>query len=299
MTVTVAIPAHNEEKNIGQLLHALLSQEQDDFRISEIVVISDGSTDGTAEVVRSLRHPSVRVIQGAGRLGKIVRMNEMFASSPADVLVMFDADVRLEHSRVIAHLVRPFLEDGAVGLVGGYDVPLDARTFVEQCANFGVRAWSAAVDSLEHNPKYRCASGRVRAFSRAFYKDLRVPPEIGSGEDTYCFYRATADRHRVVFAPRAVVRFRSPSTAADYLKQMRRFLREHEMIVREFGTAFVARYETLDVTTRLRAFFREAAQTPAHVVLGFAVLQLLAHALPGFRPSKTGTWEISTSTKNV
>ena len=54
MDVSVGIMAFNEEKNMGRLLKALLSQELKKVRIEEIIVVSDGSTDKTNEIVKEL-----------------------------------------------------------------------------------------------------------------------------------------------------------------------------------------------------------------------------------------------------
>ena len=55
--VTVAISAFNEERNIGAFLRSVLMQKEDGFELVRILVISDGSADGTAGVVRDLASP--------------------------------------------------------------------------------------------------------------------------------------------------------------------------------------------------------------------------------------------------
>lgn len=50
--VTVIVPAHNEEQNIGNLLNTLLDQSYSNL---EILVVNDGSTDNTAQIVKDYR----------------------------------------------------------------------------------------------------------------------------------------------------------------------------------------------------------------------------------------------------
>ena len=57
---SVGITAHNEEKNIGKLLTALLAQELEQVDISEIIVVASGCTDRTCDVVRDFEKQDVR-----------------------------------------------------------------------------------------------------------------------------------------------------------------------------------------------------------------------------------------------
>ncbi len=98
--VTVVLPVRNEEEQVGGCLAALLDQRGvDDLRV---IVVDDGSTDGTAAVVRAVSDPRVRSVPAGppppGWLGKPHACAAgVAAAAPADdgVLVFVDADVRL------------------------------------------------------------------------------------------------------------------------------------------------------------------------------------------------------------
>ena len=62
LSVSVGIPALNEELNIKQLLTAILRQEEDSFVLREIIVVSDGSTDETVALAKSIKDKRIRVI---------------------------------------------------------------------------------------------------------------------------------------------------------------------------------------------------------------------------------------------
>ncbi|NTU73535.1 glycosyltransferase, partial [Candidatus Roizmanbacteria bacterium] len=68
-TLTIGISALNEEQNIICLLNALLSQKNGHYLLSELVVISDGSTDQTVPLVKSIqnKYPVITLIDGKKR----------------------------------------------------------------------------------------------------------------------------------------------------------------------------------------------------------------------------------------
>ena len=117
MPVAVVVPCHNEARSIRDLLDALAAQTVAPF---EVVIVDDGSTDGSVEVVRQWQaaNPSValRVVPGPGR-GPGPAMNAGIAAASADVIVRLDG-----HSVPGPDYLRHSLElvaDPRVGVVGG------------------------------------------------------------------------------------------------------------------------------------------------------------------------------------
>jgi hypothetical protein len=96
--VTVALPLRNEADRVTPCLQSLLAQRG--VPELEIIVLDDGSTDGTAQVVRAVAGDRVRLITGAplppGWLGKPHACQQLAdAATDAEVLVFVDADVVL------------------------------------------------------------------------------------------------------------------------------------------------------------------------------------------------------------
>ncbi|GAC1444186.1 MAG: glycosyltransferase [Mycobacteriales bacterium] len=111
--VTVLVPAYNEAVGIAQSVRSLAASHYPGL---EVLVIDDGSTDGTAEIVEQLGLRNVRVIRQPNG-GKAAALKTGTLEASHDVLVMLDGDTVFEPD-TIRHLVQP-LRDATVGAVSG------------------------------------------------------------------------------------------------------------------------------------------------------------------------------------
>ncbi len=299
LTVTIFIPAHNEAHNLPRLLDDLLKQKQDIFTCNRILVVSDGSTDNTEDIVRTVDHPSVQLIRHAKRLGEVARINQVFSKISTDILIQIDADVRMKRTYTLEALIKPFLLDRTIQIVCGNHKPLAPVTFIEKLGYFGATVWNRALDSLgDAAIGYRCV-GHIRAFRKNFYRNFSLPLIAGSAEDTYSFYSAMKRNAKVVFAPNALVEHRLPNTMYDYIKQMRRFLNERSILVNAFGESLVRKHETMTTKVKLRALINESFRASPLVVGAYIILQLIFHILPKQHSPTNGIWEVSVSTKKT
>ncbi len=87
VTVSVLIPAHNRERFIAEAIESVLRQTRP---ADEIIVVDDGSTDGTAAVARSF--PGVEVVRLDDSLGAAGARNVALARSRGDLLAWLDSD---------------------------------------------------------------------------------------------------------------------------------------------------------------------------------------------------------------
>ncbi len=87
MTLTCLIPAYNEEARIAAVLEAVLGHPL----IDEVLVIDDGSSDATSEVVRG--HPTARLITLSPNVGKTAALARGLAEASGDHILLVDADL--------------------------------------------------------------------------------------------------------------------------------------------------------------------------------------------------------------
>jgi cellulose synthase/poly-beta-1,6-N-acetylglucosamine synthase-like glycosyltransferase len=197
-TVTLVISAHNEAASIGAKLENLLSLDYPDDRL-EVVIASDGSDDGTDELVRGYAERGVRLVS-LPRVGKAAALNAAVAEAGGEVLVFSDAN-SIYASDALRTLVKPFA-DPAVGGVAG-DQQYLSRDDADAIAAGEQRYWD--LDRLLKAAESRAgstisATGAIYAVRRSLFRS--VPP--GVTDDFFTSTEAIAQGYRLVFAADAV-----------------------------------------------------------------------------------------------
>ena len=119
--VSVCLPCRNEADSVGEVVRALLREDNARDLIDELIVIDDGSTDDSARLAEAAGATVVAISQihdryGAGRGKGNVLWASMLAST-GELVVWIDADVRTVDLSWVAGLVEPMLEDPQVALV--------------------------------------------------------------------------------------------------------------------------------------------------------------------------------------
>ena len=176
--VSVLLPARNEAARITPTLRSLLAQEG--LPDLEILVLDDGSTDGTGDVVRQVvgADPRVKVIDGpddlppAGWLGKSWACHRLAQEATGDVLVFIDADVQLT-SRAIASTIHQ-MRGAELDLLSPYprQVAITAAERITQ--PLVVWSWVTAlpirVTECSHYPSMAAAVGQFLVVDARAYR---------------------------------------------------------------------------------------------------------------------------------
>ena len=107
MKLTCVIPAYNEQARIGAVLQAVLGHPQ----IDEVLVIDDGSADGTSAVVAT--YPQARLITLVQNGGKTAALARGFAETRSDIILLIDADLTGLSPAHLSALIAPVKEGRA------------------------------------------------------------------------------------------------------------------------------------------------------------------------------------------
>jgi len=121
--ISITLPAYNAEATLRPVLEALVRVDYPVDR-RQIVVVSDGSTDGTDALVREYASQGIELLRIEGRLGKTEIENRAMASLTGDIIVNTDASVTIKADSV-KHLVAAF-GDPDVGVASGRDISVSS-----------------------------------------------------------------------------------------------------------------------------------------------------------------------------
>ncbi len=114
MQLSIIIPALNEERTIRAVLEAVLATHYE----KEIIVVDDGSTDGTPSIVEEFRAAhGVIVLRHPSRRGKGAALRTGFAAACGDVVIVQDADGEY-HPDDYVHMLRPIQKGWADAVYG-------------------------------------------------------------------------------------------------------------------------------------------------------------------------------------
>jgi cellulose synthase/poly-beta-1,6-N-acetylglucosamine synthase-like glycosyltransferase len=216
LTVSVVVPAYNEEAVIARTVDSLLAQEPP---VLEVVCVDDGSKDRTLAVLREKfdGNPRVRILSKPNG-GKASALNLGFAEARGEVVVALDSDT-LFAPDTVARLTGPFSDPGVGAVAGNAKVGNRVNRLTRWQAleyvtaqNLERRAWDLA-------GAVPVVPGAVGAWRRKKVLDLGGFHEDTLAEDTDLTLRLIAAGHRVVYAEHALAYTEAPETVKALFKQ--------------------------------------------------------------------------------
>jgi cellulose synthase/poly-beta-1,6-N-acetylglucosamine synthase-like glycosyltransferase len=215
-TVTLVIAAYNEEAVIGAKIENSLALDYPRDRL-EVMVVSDASTDGTDDIVRSYAGQGVVLARQAVRRGKSAGLTNAVPGARGELLVFSDAN-SMYRPDAVKHLVTPF-EDETTGYVVG------AQTYLTDEASNVSRSetlyWNVELAIKAGESRFSSVvggDGAIFALRKALFEPL-LDDDIS---DFVTPLRIVAQGYRGVFQPSAVC---TEETAQDYGGEFRRKVR--------------------------------------------------------------------------
>lgn len=215
VSASIIIPTFNGASNLAKCLDALVKQTA--ARSVDILVVCDGSTDNTVEVVG--RYPGVGLVAQANA-GPASARNRGARESRGAIILFTDDDCVPQPDWLDAMLV-PFLDPEVAAVKGVY---LSRQTSV-----------AARFVQIEYEDRYRRMAGLdsidfIDTYSAAFRRDLFLEMAgydasfpVACAEDVELSYRMSARGWKMKFIPAAKVYHTHPDTFSRYLKKKYKF----------------------------------------------------------------------------
>jgi cellulose synthase/poly-beta-1,6-N-acetylglucosamine synthase-like glycosyltransferase len=215
-SVSLIIPVYNEERIVADKLDNSLALDYPRDKL-EIVVVTDGSTDGTNRIAASYADRHIRLLFEPPRRGKIAALNRAVPLTRGEIVVFSDANAMLEPS-ALRYLVRNFADERVACAGGEKRVRGDSsmqgqgesaywryESYLKRCDN----ALGAAIGAI----------GELFAVRRERYTALEEDCVIEDFVLSLCLIQSG---WRVVFEPKAVAwEQASPSLSAEWRRRTR------------------------------------------------------------------------------
>jgi glycosyltransferase involved in cell wall biosynthesis len=285
--VSIVIPTFNGASRIRHCLDALLNQVPG--RNVEILVVNDGSTDDTAQVVHN--YPAVRLLNRANA-GPAAARNDGAREARGEIVLFTDDDC-VPMKDWLSAMLAPFSDPEVVGAKGIYrtrQASLAARFVqIEYEDRYHLMAQHPYIDFVD---TYSAAFRRDRFLEMNGY-DTSFP--VACAEDIELSYRMSARGWKMKFAPEAIVYHTHPDTFWKYLKKKYKFAfwrvlavrKNPEKVVKDSHTPQVMKLQLLFAPALLAAIAVDVSLRPklslTALVAGAFVVSTMPFALRASR----------------
>ncbi|MFQ3534273.1 MAG: glycosyltransferase family 2 protein [Aggregatilineales bacterium] len=212
-SLTLLIPAHNEADVIAEKLENTLSLAYPPDRL-QIIVVDDGSTDGTLEIVREFERRGVTLIRQPERGGKMAAVNRGMEAASGELVVLSDASPRYEPD-ALQKLARSFADPSVGAVVGALRI-WDAQNAVAKPAGLywqyesALRRWESLTGSTV------AVHGNMFALRRSLYRPLR---RHTINDEFSIAMEVMRQGYRVVYEPEAISYDMASATMSDEFKR--------------------------------------------------------------------------------
>jgi cellulose synthase/poly-beta-1,6-N-acetylglucosamine synthase-like glycosyltransferase len=288
--VCILIPAHNEEKVIRPTVEAMLKFEYPADKL-EVLVINDGSSDRTGEIVEGLakldrRVKCYNVPKGEGGKGKSRALNLGMKQTNAEIIAVYDADNQ-PLPNALKYLVAELLIHPELGAVlGNFRTINRDRTWLTRFISIETLSFQAILQAGRWKLfKVATLPGTNFVIWKHLLDDLNGWDEDAITEDSELSIRIYMKGYKIKYIPFAVTLEQEPETISVWAKQRTRWVRGNNYVVAKFFKEipqFKNKFLALEVLYLLSLYyFFLFAIGVSDLIFILSVSQLVAIPLPG------------------
>ena len=212
MKLSVIIPTYNEEKVVGECIVSLDKQTYPDV---ETIMVDDGSTDGTLDILKALRGKidNLKILKQKHK-GPGAARNLGAKEARGDILVFVDADMTFDKN-FLKNLVRPIVSGSAKGTFSKYE-------YVSNWDNIWARCWNLNEgweEKKRHPKNYPDTQPVFRALlKKEFDRVGGFDPKAGYMDDWTLSKKLG---YEAVSAPGAIFYHQNPESLGEIFRQAR------------------------------------------------------------------------------
>jgi cellulose synthase/poly-beta-1,6-N-acetylglucosamine synthase-like glycosyltransferase len=289
-TCSILIPAHNEAKVIGKTIESMMKMEYPEGKL-QIIVINDGSTDETKEIIEhySAIDPRVELYdipKGEGGKGKSRTLNIGIRAAKGEVIAIYDAD-NTPDKHALRYLVAQLIQNKELGAVlGKFRTVNKNRNLLTKFINIETLSFQSMLQAGRwqmHN--IATLPGTNFVMWNWLIKQLNGWDEEALTEDSELSIRIYQEGYKIKFIPYAITYEQEPESWRVWIKQRMRWVRGNSYVISKFAKQipkFKNRRLAFDILYTLAlyyVFFAAIIISDLLFILG--LLNLVSISLPG------------------
>ncbi len=237
--VSVLVPCFNEQESIAEVVYRLHHLNYSEL---EIILIDDGSTDATAQIITQLAEEfdNVRAVLSKENMGKANALHLGYLCSNGEYLVCVDADAYLD-SDAIYYLINPFLEhpERKIGAVTGNPQVRNRSSLLGKIQTVEFASMIGSIKRAQRmSGVIMTVSGVIATFDRQALMDVGLWDKDMITEDIAVTWKLHQKGWEIIYEPRAICWMLVPETIVGLWKQRVRWAQGGaEVLFRHFKNA--------------------------------------------------------------
>ena len=256
-TLSVLIPAKNEEKVIAKCLDSLLNSDYPKNKL-EIIVNVNGSSDNTAKICK--KYKRVKTIVTGPKNCRAEALNEIIPKAKGEIIGIFDADSFIEKN-CLTKAVKRFSDEnvmGVSGLVKSIKSNIISRSISLE-KSFGCLLEYIISNKLGYNTHF---VGKNMYIRKKVFNKLGFLDVVTYTDDVELSLRMKENNYKVVFEPDAIAWEQEPDSIKVYYKQRTRWTRS------------VLKIEKLEKNRKKRFLLADLSHCSANYIAPFGIIIL-------------------------
>jgi cellulose synthase/poly-beta-1,6-N-acetylglucosamine synthase-like glycosyltransferase len=235
-TFSIIVPAKNEANVVGRLLDALHNLNYP-VEKREILIVEDGSTDGTCEICMNYakQHEDVKILQRSISNGKPSALNYAIEHAKGDIVAVFDADNVPDVNALMA--VREYFEDSAVAAVQGKILSINSKeNMLTQFISYEEAVWCEAyLRGKDLLNLFVHLKGSCQFIRRDVLQKMDGFNEGVLSEDMEISAKLTENNYKIRYASDVITWQETPSNLKTLFKQRTRWFRGTMEVAFKYG----------------------------------------------------------------